>query len=76
MGVSMSSTTATAISWIDQINASGLMPMGLRIESLLMVAILFLLYVGFELIHNVELTQTKAYAEEKRRARLGRLTGG
>lgn len=68
--------TSHTLSWIDQINTSGLIPMGLKVESLLMVAILLLIYIAFEVIHNVELMETKKYAEEQRRMRIGRLTGG
>jgi hypothetical protein len=73
MGLQMTHATT---SWLAQINSSGYVPYDLRIEDILMVAIFLLLYVGMEVIHNVELMETKEYAEENRRARLGRLAGG
>ncbi len=63
-------------SWLDQLNALHFLPLGLKVEDALMVAILLLLYVGFEIIHNVELAETKSEQEAKRRSRIGRLTGG
>jgi hypothetical protein len=72
MGLQMTHATT---SWLAQINFSGYVPYGLRIEDVLIAVVFLLLYVGFEIIHNVELMETKEYEEEKRRARLGRLTG-
>ena len=61
---SIETVTRTGLSWLDQLNSFIVSVSGLRLDALLPIAVLTLLYIAFEIIHHAELKESVRSAEQ------------
>lgn len=61
--------------WLDSLNALAFQYVGVTLQSLLPVMVLFLLWGAMEIVHYTEVQQTLKHVEDDRLARLRKLIG-